>query len=174
MGFMSTSFREIPGPIPKAYDPRHAADVLQNLSNDAPAALADEDFRALLEAAAVTGAPHHLGVTASSPGFYGAQDRHLPGFPLRDHGILEDLQRQGVKNIEMEASCLFSLAGLAGWRAGAICAVYANRHHDEFIRQERKAEAEASCIDTALEAFHALARIDERKAGRPYWHPGLA
>ena len=82
-------------------------------------------------------------------------------------GILEDLQRQGVKNIEMEASCLFSLAGLAGWRAGAVCAVYANRHHDVFIKQERKAEAEAQCIDTGLEAFHVIARLEVSLEQRP-------
>ena len=49
---MSSSFHEIPGPIPDAYDPQHAADVLQSLSKDGPAALADENFRALLEATA--------------------------------------------------------------------------------------------------------------------------
>jgi uridine phosphorylase len=137
-----------------------------------PAVADHEVVLALLEAAERQGVRHHLGLTASSPGFYGAQDRHLPGFPLRDRGVLEDLQRQGVLNIEMEASCLFSLAGLAGWRAGAICAVYANRHEDELIRQERKAEAEASCIDTALEAFHVLARLDAERGERRWWHPG--
>lgn len=139
-----------------------------------PAVADHEVVLALLEAAARTGAAHHLGLSASSPGFYGAQDREIAGFPLRDRGILEDLQRQGVLNIEMEASCLFSLASLAGWRAGAVCAVYANRHHDELIRQERKVEAEAACIDTALEAFHVLARLDEQKGGERWWHPGLA
>lgn len=139
-----------------------------------PAFADHEVLLGLLEAASITGASHHLGVTASAPGFYGAQDRELPGFPLRDRGILEDLQRQGVLNIEMEASCLFSLAGLAGWRAGAICAVQANRHHDVFIKQERKAEAEARCIDTALEAFHAIARLDRLRGDGRWWHAGLS
>jgi glutamate-ammonia-ligase adenylyltransferase len=49
---MSSSFRDIPGPIPAAYDPRHAQDILKTLSQDAPAALADENFSALLESAA--------------------------------------------------------------------------------------------------------------------------
>ena len=138
-----------------------------------PAVADHEVLIALLEAAARTGAPHHLGLTASSPGFYGAQDRELGRFPLRRRGVLEDLQRQGVLNIEMEASCLFSLASLAGWRAGAICAVYANRHHDELLRQERKEEAEAACIETALEAFHVLARLDEQRGSERWWHAGL-
>jgi uridine phosphorylase len=137
-----------------------------------PAFADHEVLLGLLEAADGLGATHHLGLTASAPGFYGAQDRQLPGFPLRDRGILEDLQRQGVQNIEMEASCLFSLAGLAGWRAGAVCAVYANRHHDVFIKQERKAEAEAQCIDTALEAFHVIARLDAQRGDRRWWHAG--
>ena len=74
----------------------------------------------------------------------------------------------------MEASCLFSLAGLAGWRAGAVCAVYANRHHDLFLKQERKVEAEAQCIDTALSAFHVLARLDGQRGSARWWHAGLA
>ncbi|MGY9107739.1 MAG: bifunctional [glutamine synthetase] adenylyltransferase/[glutamine synthetase]-adenylyl-L-tyrosine phosphorylase, partial [Alphaproteobacteria bacterium] len=49
---MTRSFQEIPGSIPIAYDPRHAADVLQSLSKDGPKALADESFRKLLEATA--------------------------------------------------------------------------------------------------------------------------
>jgi glutamate-ammonia-ligase adenylyltransferase len=49
---MTRSFQEIPGSIPIAYDPQHAADVLQSLSKDGPKALADENFRKLLEAAA--------------------------------------------------------------------------------------------------------------------------
>ena len=49
---MTRSFQEIPGSIPIAYDPQHAADVLQSLSKDGPKALADESFRKLLEATA--------------------------------------------------------------------------------------------------------------------------
>ncbi len=49
---MSNSFQEIPGPIPDVYDPQHAADVLQSLSKNGPAALADKNFRTLMEAAA--------------------------------------------------------------------------------------------------------------------------
>ena len=78
-----------------------------------------------------------------------------------------------MKNIEMETSCLFSLAGLKGFRAGAACAVYANRHHDEFIKQERKVEAERRCIETGLAAFHRLAALDRERGDRPRWHPGL-
>ena len=69
---MSSSFRDIPGPIPAAYDPRHAADILQNISKDAPAALADENFRALLEAAA-----------GNSP--------YLARLMLRDKPFLDDI-----------------------------------------------------------------------------------
>ena len=49
---MTRSFQEIPGSIPIAYDPQHAADVLQSLSKDGPKALGDESFRKLLEATA--------------------------------------------------------------------------------------------------------------------------
>lgn len=36
--------------------------------------------QALVEACREKGARHHVGVTASAPGFYGAQSRHAPGF----------------------------------------------------------------------------------------------
>jgi glutamate-ammonia-ligase adenylyltransferase len=71
---MSISFRNIPGPIPVAYDQRHAADVLESLSKEGPEALSDENFRALLEA-----------VAGNSP--------YLARLMLREKGFLDDIYR---------------------------------------------------------------------------------
>lgn len=48
----------------------------------------------------------------------------------------------GVKNFEMEASLLFTLAQLRGIRAGAICAVFANRKQGAFVDSNTKLNAE--------------------------------
>ncbi len=48
----------------------------------------------------------------------------------------------GVKNFEMEASLLFTLAQLRGIRAGAICAVFANRKQGAFVDSDLKHRAE--------------------------------
>ena len=71
--------------------------------------------------------PAHLGLTATAPGFYGAQGRPIPQLPLRFPDMAERMARQGVVNFEMEASAVLTLAALAGCRAGVICTVFAQR-----------------------------------------------
>jgi uridine phosphorylase len=66
-------------------------------------------------------ARYHVGITASAPGFYGAQSRHVPGFPPRFADLPGELGRLGVLNFEMEVSSLFTLASL-GATARARCA----------------------------------------------------
>lgn len=95
------------------------------------------DFRvveALIKAAEVLKVRYHVGITASTDTFYCGQGR--PGyrnyFPSHKEHILSDMQKAGVKNFEMEGSCLLTLAGLFGKRAGMICVVVANRVTDEF------------------------------------------
>ncbi len=139
-----------------------------------PAVSDPEVLMALVQAADEAGHRHHVGITATAPGFYGAQGRSVPGFPPRRRDVLADLERQGVKSLEMEISSLLTLASLGGCRAGAVCVVFARRHHDAFIRSEDKAAAERRCVETGLEAFHILARMDAARGRRPRWHPGLS
>jgi uridine phosphorylase len=42
------------------------------------------------------------------------------------------MQEAGVLNFEMETATLYTLASIYGLRAGAVCAVYANRCTNEF------------------------------------------
>ena len=73
---------------------------------------------ALVEAAAhagLHGAP--VGLTATAPGFYGAQGRPIPQLPIRYPDLAAELAAQGVVNFEMEASALLVLAA-AGGRSG--------------------------------------------------------
>jgi uridine phosphorylase len=140
-----------------------------------PAVADYEAVLALVEAAEGLGFRYHLGITATAPGFYGAQARPIPQLPIRYPDLADDLTRQGVLNFEMEASAVLVLAGLGGSRAGVVCAVYANRRTGAFVEGDSKATAEAAAIDTGLESLRILAELDRQKskAGAVHWRPSL-
>ena len=144
--------------------------------HDGYPAVADyEAVAALIEAGHVLGHRTHVGLTATAPGFFGAQGRPIPQLPIRYPDLAEDMARQRVMNFEMEASALLVLATLARCRAGVICAVYAQRTTGAFIEGEAKDQAEADCVETGLEALWILARMDRQKrdAGTDRWRPSL-
>lgn len=128
---------------------------------------------ALLEAAARTGRTAHLGITATAPGFYGAQGRPIPQLPLRFPDLAQRMAAQGVLNFEMEASAVLVLAGLAGCRAGVVCTAFAQRTTGGFVMGEQRQAAEEGLIETGLEALHILAEMDRQRsaAGDMHWRP---
>jgi uridine phosphorylase len=71
------------------------------------------------------------GITASAPGFYGPQGRHVrlrPAYPdLTDR--LERFAHQGrrILNLEMESSAVAGLGRMLGHRAATLCTVIAQR-----------------------------------------------
>ena len=140
-----------------------------------PALAHHEAVLALIEAAQGLGHKHHVGITATAPGFYGAQGRPIPRLPIRYPDLAEEITRQGVLNFEMEVSAVLVLAGLAGCRAGAVCAVYANRRTGEFVEGAIKDKAEATVVETGLESLRILAEIDRQTstAGAARWRPSL-
>ena len=135
-----------------------------------PAVAHWEVVLALIQAAEDKGYPYHVGLTATGASFYGAQGRKAAGLVPRDPQIVERLAQLQVKNFEMESSTLFILSTLKSFRAGTVCAVYANRPKNQFITPEEKKEAEMKCIQTALSAFSILAKMEEKKRGS-YWLP---
>ena len=144
--------------------------------HDGYPAVADyEAVVALIEAAERLGHRYHVGVTATAPGFFGAQGRPIPQLPIRYPDLAEDMARQRVMNFEMEASALLVLASLARCRAGVVCAVYANRTTGEFVGGATKDAAEAACVDTGLESLIVLAEMDAQKraASTDRWRPSL-
>jgi uridine phosphorylase len=144
--------------------------------HDGYPAIADyEAVIALIEAAERLGHRNHVGVTATAPGFFGAQGRPIPQLPIRYPDLAEDMARQRVMNFEMEASALLVLATLARCRAGVVCAVYAQRTTGAFVEGEAKNEAEAACVETGLESLLILAEMDRQKqlAGTERWRPSL-
>jgi len=138
-----------------------------------PAVANHEVILALVEAARKNGFPYHLGLTATAPGFYGAQSRNVPGFKPRDEELPAKLGEMNVANFEMEASVLFTLATLRGFRAGAVCAVYATRRANEFIDIDTKDLAEKRCIETGLAAFEVLSMMDEASGDAGHWSPSM-
>ncbi len=140
-----------------------------------PAVAHYEAVVALVEAADRLGHRAHVGLTATAPGFFGAQGRPIPQLPIRYPDLADEMRRQRVLNFEMEASALLVLAGLAGCRAGVVCAVYAQRSTGAFVEGEQQDRAEAACVETGLESLVILATLDRQKrdAGTDRWRPSL-
>lgn len=130
---------------------------------------------ALVEAAHRTGARAHVGITATAPGFYGAQGRPIPQLPIRFPDLAQEMAAQRVLNFEMEASAVLVLAGLAGCRAGVVCAAYAQRTTGQFLEGDARPRAELACIETGLEALAILAEMDAQRtaAQAVHWRPSL-
>ena len=130
---------------------------------------------ALVEAAATLGHRAHVGLTATAPGFYGAQGRPIPRLPIRYPDLAADMAAQGVSNFEMEASALLVLAQLAGCRAGVVCTAFAQRAEGVFLEAAARPAAEFACIETGMASLRILAEMDAqvRAAGALYWRPSL-
>jgi uridine phosphorylase len=118
-----------------------------------PAVAHPELVLALRDAAVRLRLRHHVGLTATAPGFYGAQGRRAPGFEPLDPGLPRTLARLNVLNFEMEASALLTLAAMRGFRAGVACAVYAQRVKGTFVDARRKVRAEVDAIRLGLAAL---------------------
>ncbi len=134
---------------------------LENTSSffvpDGYPAVADlEVTMALTRACAARGYTHHVGITATAPGFYGAQGRSVGVFRPRKPELVDELTRCGVLNFEMESSALFILAALGRLRAGTVCAVYANRATDAVLDETARRNAEARCLEVAADAVRQL------------------
>jgi len=138
-----------------------------------PAVASHEVVSALVAAAERLGYDYHVGLTMSADSFYTGQGR--PGFdgyeaPGSDT-LVDNLRNADVKNIEMEAATILTLASIYGLRAGGVCAVYANRQTGEF-----RTEGDTRAAETASLAVALLARMDQRKreTGVSTWHAGLS
>lgn len=148
---------------------------LAYVDNAYPSVAHYEVLQALIYAANKNRLKFHVGLTATSSGFY-SQGRRIPNFPIKNVEIANQLAEQNVLNFEMESSTLFTLASLAGIRAGTVCTVFANRKKDTFITNTQKQLAEKAVIKCGLEAAVTLAKMDKIKKAKKqkYWHAGLS
>lgn len=119
------------------------------------------DFRvvsAMVEAAQALRLPHYVGIGATTTCFNEGQARpDISGYlPPRLQAMHEELVRRGVLFYSMEEATLFVWCSTHGknlW-AGAVDAIYGNRHTNEF---EVRGEEEAAKI-----AIKALLILNER------------
>ena len=99
-----------------------------------PAVSHYEIVNALVESAKKQGEKFHVGITWSLDGFYARNkvvtsegtigSMSYEGYSQHwMNDLLLDLKRAGVKNCEMEAGTLLTLASLFGLKAGCICTV---------------------------------------------------
>jgi uridine phosphorylase len=133
-----------------------------------PALAHHEVVLALISAAEELGMAYQPGITATASGFYGWQGREMHGIQPRDPDLVDRLHRMNVLNMEMETSTIFTLASLAGLRAGTVCAVLANRVRGEAISADDKPDAEARAIETGLRALQILHAMDRIAAGKRF------
>ena len=87
-----------------------------------------EITEALAKQAAKQNVKFEVGITVSSPGFYGPSSRSIEGlkYTFPDiKGSLSRLEVDGLRvlNMEMESSLFFHLCRQMGYRAGTICTV---------------------------------------------------
>ncbi|MGM0398178.1 MAG: nucleoside phosphorylase [Halobacteriota archaeon] len=140
---------------------------------DYPAVADREVVSALVAAAERLGYEYHVGLTMSADSFYAGQGR--PGFggfeAAGSEDLIDALQDANVRNVEMEASAILTLANVYGLRAGAVCSVYANRVTGEFRKEGDERAAEVASLAVKL-----LRAMDETKraAGVDHWHAGLS
>jgi uridine phosphorylase len=140
---------------------------------DYPATADHRVVSALVAAAEELGYDYHLGLTCSTDSFYAGQSRPgFGGFEARGSDErIEALRQAGVLNFEMEASAILTLANVYGLRAGAVCAVYANRVTGEF-----RTDGEREAARTATLAVDYLRRMDDavEASDADAWHAGLS
>ena len=135
-----------------------------------PAIASYEVVAALVEAAETLGYRYHVGITATTDSFYCGQAR--PGYKgywqSWMNSLIPDLQKAKVLNFEMEAAAILTLASLYGLRAGAVCAVYADRVRNRFAVKGEREAAKVAC-----EAVKILSEWDKAKEqkGKKWWHP---
>lgn len=124
-----------------------------------PAVADYEVVRALLHAAQSLKIPHHVGITCSSDTFYPGQERYdtFSGYvPRHLQGSLQEWQRLGVLNYEMEAATLFVMCSALGLRAGCVSGVAAQRTRSESVALDQLQMSEENAIRVAAKTVEIL------------------
>jgi len=129
-----------------------------------PAASSFECTKALADAAAASGFPAHVGITASSDTFYPGQERYdtVNGRVVaRFRGSAAEWESPGVLNYEMESATLFTMCSSQGWRAGCVAGVLVNRHQQETPNPETMELAEKRAVSVVIDAARLLVTQEE-------------
>ncbi len=102
-------------------------------------------LKALEQAAATSGNPHHVGLIATEDAFYATNPESARSW-----------NRFGVMAFEMEAAALFLIAKMRGVHAGALLTVSNQIGDTEFIEEEVLRQGVHRMIETALEGLLLL------------------
>lgn len=124
-----------------------------------PAIANFECSNALVNAAHARAVKCYTGVTASSDTFYPGQERYdtVSGHVMnRFRGSMEEWQRMGVLNYEMESATLLTMCTSQGWRAGCITGVIVNRTHTDIPDHNRLSVVEPDTINIVVDAARSL------------------
>lgn len=114
---------------------------------------------ALVRHAEQLGIEFVVGITSSTPGFYGPSSRYIEGLANSIPSIKTELatlqvQEHKVVNMEMESSLMFHLAGHLGYQVGTICPVISKPRASTAIPDY--SESVESAISVALGAMCQL------------------
>ncbi|MDY6400001.1 MAG: uridine phosphorylase [Synergistales bacterium] len=137
-----------------------------------PALANHEVILALIQACEKLGKNYHVGISCSTSTFHAGQAR--PGFKGYTQSFFEnkikDLQNARVLNFEMEAATVLTLAGIYGFRAGAVFVVVADRNNNTFTYTGID-----DSVKIANEAVKILASWDKVKSekNKEFFYPDL-
>lgn len=137
-----------------------------------PASASYEVVLALIDACEDLGLTYHVGISCSTGSFYCGQGRPgYKGFTQSSYAnIVDDMRRANVLNFEMEASALFTLGNLYGFRTGCLCLVVANRITKEW--NSAPLDPAVKACSRAVQILYAR-DLKKKAAGRKYWTPRL-
>jgi purine-nucleoside phosphorylase len=110
--------------------------------------------RALADAAASVGARHHVGLIATQDALYGI-----------DEGWVDRWRRRGVLAQEMEASIIFTVAGMYGLDAGCVLVASNAAGRHERLADDDLAPSVDAMVSVGLQALVALQTANESPAG---------
>ena len=116
-------------------------------------------MQALVTAAQQNSAVCHTGITASSDTFYPGQERYdtISGHVIRKfQGSMEEWQKLGVLNYEMESATLFTMCASLGLKAGCVAGVIVNRTQQEIPDAEQMSRTESHAVKIVVDAARIL------------------
>ncbi len=124
-----------------------------------PAVANFECTTALVESVKEENMASHIGITASSDTFYPGQERYdtRTGHVInRFRGSMEEWQKLGVLNYEMESATLLTMCAAMGLKAGCVATVIVNRTGQEIPDETKIAASEKSAVRVVVNAAKRL------------------
>jgi len=114
---------------------------------------------ALVDSALAANADYVVGITAATPGFYGASGRFIDGLvnsvpDIKNKLAALQVEEHQVVNMEMESSLLFHLAGYLGCPVGTLCPIISKPTASTAILDY--AASVETAIDVAISAMLSL------------------